>query len=258
MKSLYLNTTLAMLLLLAATACKIPVQPAPQIQDRDTVHSTVRASLTAPGMVNALWEVRTPADTLSSAAITSLGDTTTKSVISSGGVYVFHNIRENEPYINLLVAKHSNLRTAEVARADNGKPLALRSWNIESLSVYFRILNNSFTAPYVVSTLNDFQWLQSEFSERIVSDGNGKFSIITMESARYTNTQYSSKAQYLSNPKLYQSKVERAWMMIDEYDIVKNRVSGRFSFRLIDSITGEVVDIQNGTFTNVYLQRYAN
>lgn len=51
----------------------------------------------------------------------------------------------------------------------------------------------------------------------------------------------------------YDSRVERAWLRIDRFDLVKWRVSGAFSFRATN-LKGETVDIENGTFENVRLR----
>ena len=50
----------------------------------------------------------------------------------------------------------------------------------------------------------------------------------------------------------YNSRVERAWLRIERYDLKNWRVSGKFSFRVVN-IKGEVVDIENGSFDNVRL-----
>ena len=51
---------------------------------------------------------------------------------------------------------------------------------------------------------------------------------------------------------LYNSRVERAWLRIERYDLKNWRVSGKFSFRVVN-IKGEVVNIENGSFDNVRL-----
>jgi hypothetical protein len=237
-----------------ATACKSPVQPVPSIQDRDTVHSVVSARITAPGMVNVLWELRTPADTLSVAAVTSTGDTTTKGVITSGEVYVFHNIRDDEPYISLNITKQFNIKITEIKREDNGKSVALRSWTLHNFDIYFDAPKN-ISAPFVPVNIRRLTWQQSTMSEYLVADGSGNAYLMTGEIARHTDIRY---LLYYTNQPIYNCKIERAWLIIDKYDLTTKRVSGRFSLRAVSRIDSTVVDIQDGMFDNVYLQRYAN
>ncbi len=262
----YLQTILAVGLCL--TACTNPITPTyiQSFEEPDTVRSTVSAIVNGKP-----WKFVTP-DTVSLGAYDN-----------NGNLY-----RRDEPLYNIVSAKYDKVlnspfsvggggafnvrsREVQVTAIVNGVPSptatttgAVRDWQSSGLYFAFRMPKN-ITLPFLLEkdSLDQFSWSVGSYFEvyRLFSfqlpGGNNPQWSITVDTR--VNEGIEIKYRFGFGDPIYQgrydSRVERAWLRIDRYDLVKWRVSGAFSFRATN-LKGETVDIENGTFENVKLDYF--
>ena len=140
----------------------------------------------------------------------------------------------------------SNLQIAPNLGYDNVID-SLRSWDEERL-VFAFIVPPTFALPFTTNKIRAFEWSSSAVQELFMPVSVDRWSIYAIWRKRY-QILFNS---FLSDT-LYRSNVQEALLIINQYDLQKKRVSGRFSFRAIGSIGGEVVQIREGVFDNVRL-----
>ena len=245
----------SIIVLLSLSGCVKPIGPDPN--QPDTVKSFVRATITAPGMTNQLWEVHYP-DTVSNGVLgfTRYDGTqgTRKGDLILSNIDFFHNLNPNNQSIKLTVWYPHDLKIRQLVASGSSDNYidSLRTWQEEQFEFTF-VAPATITAPYTPTKLRAFSWESLGWAERYVPSSYTNQWYI--QALPYTNYQVSYI--YDSDLKLYQSTIQEATLTIDRYDLDKKRVSGRFSFRVVGSIHGEVIEIKNGVFDNVRLRAFS-
>lgn len=238
---------------LLPVSCTKPVGPGGN--EPDTVKSVVRATITAPGMTNQLWEVHYP-DTVSNGVLgfTRLDGTqgTRKGDLALSDIGCFHNLNPNDPLISITIWYPHDIKTGQLVAGTTNYIDSLRTWQEEQLEFLF-VAPATIIAPYSPPTLRGFRWKSLSATEQYVPTSLNQWNIQALWSTNY-EISYSSTS-YLA---LYQSTIQEATLTIDRYDLDKKRVSGRFSFRVVGSIHGEVIEIKNGVFENVRLRAFSD
>jgi hypothetical protein len=262
--------------LLFLSCCKQPMQPVEEpklnFNEPDTIKSFVSFTLTSPLRTAYRWEGKLPSDTLSKGAVNSLGminsagARTRVNVIITDGVNFSHAIKSN--FCSLYLSKASELLTQDFIRPNDNVLDALRSWrgttieffvNVpQHIQVPFKITNSALDSALILS-FSDKRY-QEQF---VYGNTPTTWSILSFVSDIFGNVKYSPKylksidSSGIFDPaslNLYRTRLERAEFYLDRYDTTRQRVDGRFSFRIV-GFDGSIVDIQNGSFVNVRLTR---
>lgn len=245
---------------LLPVSCTKPVGPGRD--EPDTVKSFVRATITAPGMTNQLWEVHYP-DTVSNGEVGftqydgTQGTRHEKAVVSL--IESLQNLNPNNQNISLTIWYPHDVKIQQVVASGNSDNYidSLRTWQEERLEFLF-VAPPTITVPYTPTKLRAFRWQSFGWAEQFVPALGGTNHPASTYSGHwfiqalpYKNYEVSYNST--SNLTLYQSTIQEATLTIDRYDLDKKRISGRFSFRVVGSIHGEVIEIKNGVFENVFL-----
>ena len=247
---------LAVLAALASwQGCKETVITPPFVNEPDTVHSTVSAIVN-----HRTWAFKTP-DTVSRGAFTNAGVMLRDEPIQT---YTFASHMTNKDYtpaFTISLVNNSQVVSQEI-RLPNNTLGVVRSWISNGVIISF-ILPKIFSVPISigVDSLRSFSWAESIDKEeyRLTTQGSPGSGAREWVYGVYTLRNDILSVAYSKSLKddpfydgYYNSRVERAWLRIERYDTLKKRVSGTFSFRLVN-IKGEVVDIRGGIFDNVRL-----
>jgi hypothetical protein len=256
-------TATAGILLLLLSCCKQPIQPVIEpplnFDEPDTIKSFVSFTLTAPLWNSYKWELNTPADTFSKGAVTSTGIIMRPQLWRVGGVIATNFVKSQLLIIDCSYS--SNLITKDFIHPNNSVLDALRSWQQANLKFAYK-LPLIITPPIKLDTLSTFLWSDQQYQEQFVS-GNSptSWSILPFVSDVFSEMKYwhvfwQRDTTFYSEEEqnLYRTRVERAEFYLDRYDTVRQRVDGRFSFRMI-GYNGTVIDIKDGRFVNVRLNR---
>jgi hypothetical protein len=248
---------LMLIVLCLLSSCKQPSGPEPTIEP-DTVRSYVRAIITAPGTVNQLWEVRRP-DTLSNGVVgvvyadgsrgTRTGD------VAAAYIDCFHNTNPNNNVIAITIRHPTNVSIYRTVIGQQRDIDSLRTWEQKELQFLF-IVPTTIEAPFTPTKLRAFVFTHSQVQEQYLPSSGNQWSIYTLFAPYYKvlyNLFFADSAEII-----YKSEVKEAFLIIDYYDSVKHRISGRFHFRVIGSINKEVIDIRDGVFDNVKLRVFSD
>ncbi len=250
MNTIIFRTIVGMLLLVAVSCCKQPTpppdEPTTSAEPRpDTVHSIVRAT------INGIpWEIETPGVSTSD-YVTSDGHSVHRASLLSGQVGCVHQVYSDRSYIDILFTRTSNIYAFEVRKPDNSLDV-LRSWDYEELS----ILNNAIPtiiAPFSPDVLRDITYIKTRKREVYMPGNGGTMRVVDLDSATITSVRYS-----LDFNDIYHDSVVYVFFKLREYNLNKHRASGDFSFKIVDHETKQIVEVKNGTFDNVPLQRSTN
>ena len=236
--------------------CKETVITPPFVNEPDTVHSTVSAIVN-----HRTWAFKTP-DTVSRGAFTNAGVMLRDEPIQTYITAVHVTKKEYIQSFSLDLFNNSQVVSEEI-RLPNNALGVVRSWLSNGLSCIF-IIPPIFSVPFTVGvdSLYFFSWNESVKKEeyRLTTQGSPGSGTREWVYGVYTIPNDVLKVAYSKTKKddsfwdgYYNSRVERAWLRIERYDTLKKRVSGTFSFRLVN-IKGEVVDIRGGIFDNVRLR----
>jgi hypothetical protein len=257
--------------LLFLSCCKQPMQPVEEpklnFNEPDTIKSSVSFILNSPLRYSYRWELRTPADTISRGAVTSTGVVTRRNVWLEGGIAFGHNLKSNSYSLRCL--QSSELFTEDIIRPDSLILDALRSSRIAELYISFYDIPRSFTVPlknnYIISdTTLSISFTDKRLQEQFVYSGMPvRLNIVNVVTDVFGDIQYSPRYwksidTSLYNPtslNRYRTRLERAEIILDRYDTVRQRVDGQFSFRMI-GYENTVIEVKDGRFTNVKLYRY--
>lgn len=251
MNIIIFRTIVGMLLLVALSCCKQPTTPSGLVtsgEDRpDTVHSIVKATIDGVP-----WVLETPG-ILSPGAITSAGILVRTGSILVGQAFLHHNAEPFNNYITLHCTRSSNLTSADF-RTRDGSVDALRTWDDEDMVIMY-IAPLTITAPFTPDTLRASGYIKTQRAEQYLPGQQpGTFRIVDIERAVYVSTAYNRYSQF---PQSNDSSIY-ASLILTQYDLIKHRAAGRFSFTIIDRQTKQTVEIKDGTFENVPLERTAN
>ncbi|MFY8000737.1 MAG: hypothetical protein ACOVSW_19245 [Candidatus Kapaibacteriota bacterium] len=245
----------ALLLAWLSSSCRQPIGPA--VEEQDTIKAVLRATITAPGLTNYQWSVIAP-DTLSDGKVGFIPYTGPEGVrygdkaISLIGC--FHNLRPNEPSISISVQFPHKLTKKPSFNNNANYVDTLRAWEEYELGFVFSV-PLTITAPYTPTKLLNFSWEDFIVTEWFAPSSPGYARVQTHWYPRCQVIHHRPIPGYIELPK-YRATIQEASLTIDRYDRDAKRVSGRFSFRAIGSINGEVVEIRDGVFENVKLEAF--
>jgi hypothetical protein len=257
---------------LLCSACKQPIQPEePKLNfdEPDTIKSSISFILNSPLRHFYRWELRTPVDTLSRGAVTSTGVLTRRDVWLIGGVSFVQNLTDNS--WSLICAQSSELLTEDIVREDNQMLDALRSAREAELYLSFFYAPKSISIPLKINhtfpdTTFNISFKDRRFQEYIVpSNSPGSAIVKSFVSSIFADVQYSPiylrsiDTSFYDPASLnrYRTRLEQMEMILDRYDTIRQRVDGRFSFRMV-GYGNAVVEVKEGRFTNVRLNRIRN
>lgn len=251
-------------LLLLLSCCKQPIQPVVEpplnFDEPDTIKSSISFILTAPFYTSYRWQGKLPSDTLSKERITSTGMRASAGVILQDGINFSHAIKSN--FCSLSMGKAFDLITQDYQRPGDMAIYALRYWNSIGWRVSYNKLPQAIIVPIKLDSLSTFSWSNKQYQEQFVN-GNSptSWSILPFVSDIFSELNYwrtfwqrDTTFYSIEERNLYRTHVEQAEFYLDRYDTVRQRVDGRFSFRMV-GYDGRVVDIRNGRFLNVRLNR---
>jgi hypothetical protein len=252
------------LLLLLLSCCKQPVQPIVEIplnfDEPDTIKSFVSFTLRAPVWNVYRWEGKLPSETLSKERVTP--DEISIMRIPQDGLGFSHAIKSS--FCHWYVGKGSDLISRDYPRLGDTIIDALRSWRGTSISVSFRVPKTIQTPiSFASDSMLTFSYVDARYQEMFVARPRpNKSSILSFVSDVFSKMEYwppfwqqnDTSFYSLSERNLYRTRVERSEFYLDRYDTVRQRVDGRFSFRMI-GYDGTVIDIKDGRFINVKLAR---
>jgi hypothetical protein len=208
--------------------------------------------------VNQMWEARN-LDTLSRSTIGGVradGSTFTRSAEAAVDRILCLKFTTG---ITVTVDKVRNLEIKSLRNISSqllyGQVDSLRSWKHERLIFQLQVPINLGYIEYSTSKttdVTDFTWVEYDVQERYVPPSSNSSSqewYITALRSIVTNVEYNfilSKNDYI-----YRSTIDSLYVSITNYDPVKKRISGRFSFKVIGSINKEVIELRDGVFENV-------
>jgi hypothetical protein len=253
--------------LLLFSCCKQPIQPEePKLNfnEPDTIKSLIKFTLRSPLRHVFNWNVQTPSDTFSIGAITSTGVIMRPALWRSGEVIFTHAIKSN--FCSLHCSFSSNLLTQDFLRPDNTLD-AVRSWQTASLSIFFRVPKIIQTPIKIDNTTSDstfdISFSDKRYQERFVYGTTPtSWKILSFVSDIFADVQYSPR--YLNSIdtlnydplslRPYRTRLEQAEIIIERYDTIRQRVNGRFSFRMM-GYDNTIVEVRDGLFDNVLLTR---
>ena len=225
--------------------CKETVITPPFVNERDTVHSTVRATVNQQS-----WAFTTP-DTLSAGEFDANGK-----LIRDDAITQYASCRHDmrvmlyRRSIFLIFNYKNNLATEQVI-APNRERRTLRSWTTQGVEFSFHAPRPVITTPAVFDSLQYASWGEQRLQETyrpatssVPGSGTSTFAIYTTPIYQYSLT-YDIEDTVC--------RIESPQLVITRYDTTKGRVSGTFRFRIINRTDGSVVDVKNGYFDNVYM-----
>jgi hypothetical protein len=240
-------------ILLLLSSCAKPLAPETPQDEPDTAKSYVRAYVQTPNL-NQIWEMRNR-DTLSKTIVggvsangimfTRSGELACDNVyclkFASGFSFVFKNVRDLE------IRTQRNVNSVLLY----GQIDSLRSWKQEKLTFQFETSAN-ITGEVTTSVSSGFGWsefkVQENFAPPASNNASQEWTIVSFHS-NVVDVQYNvvlSKNDYM-----YRSTIDSAYVTITNYDSIKKRISGRFSFKVVGSINKEVIELRDGVFENV-------
>jgi hypothetical protein len=262
-------TAAGLVALLFLSCCKQPMQPVEEpklnFNEPDTIKSFVSFMLTSPLRTAYRWEGKLPSDTLSKGAINSKGITTRSRVFLTDGMTFSHAIKSN--FCSLYLSKGFELLTQDFIRPNDNVLDALRSSRITDIKIFFGVPAMIQTPLRIDGMISDstvsISFNDKRYQEQFVYGTPPAWSILSFVSDVFCDIAYdppflrNREASNLFDPialNRLRTRLERGEVYLDRYDTVRQRVDGRFSFRII-GFDGTVVDIQNGQFINVKLGR---
>jgi hypothetical protein len=242
-----------MALLWCLESCTTQIMPEVlAVIEPDTANSFLKAVITVPEIANQNW-VLYNLDTLSHGLIGGFYSNGTAfvrkgSVVKQKVACAYYP--ESPQRIMRIIGQRAHNFTLTWYQSYNNQIDSLCSWQEEKLSFIFS-LPQIPTLPITIQKVSSFEWSQSYVKEQYVP-GN------TTSSPWYITTLYGKKVNVLYQENsltdiLYRSTVESVSITIDTLDFNTKRISGRFSFRVIGSINKEVIEIQDGVFSNVQI-----
>jgi hypothetical protein len=244
-------TALALAALLAFWSCKQPMEPPkeePPYNEPDTANSYVRAVINGR-----LWEVRSH-DTVSVGGYAANGQFVAASPIVTGFSSTCRTLN-GFTTMSFSFEKLSNIQVRDFIDKEE-KQRILRTW--QSQYLLFQFQGSTFSvAPYNPNTFQSFTWSDLFMGEQYLPSetrgGVTSWNIYSLRQNVLSEVNYASHLLNDTTSTFFQSNaiVERASLTISSYREKPNRMSGRFSFRLRHPLTGEVIDIKEGTFDNV-------
>ena len=180
------------------------------------------------------------------------------SAIQEDGINFYHTLPTNT--CRFSCSKALNLFTQDYIRLNDGVLDALRSWQSGNLQFSWK-MPKTITNQVKIDTVASFLWSDMHHQEGIFRGNTpNSWSIQNYVSNVYADIEYwplfwqkydTTQSNTITLNR-YRTRLESAEIFIDRYDTIKQRVDGRFNFRVI-GYNNSIVHIQNGRFLNVKL-----
>ena len=257
MRQVYYSIILigAALLLLLSSCIKVPIQPEEIVDEPDTAKSTFRAFVIAPGF-NTTITVRNR-DTLSDGKILRRNEDGTWTMREGDVLRSSVGALDYTSDFSIRLLYTHNLNIVPYTYPSSNRLDSLRKWNMLEIGLRFYTRQKLFSGFSMnIPESSDIKMIavlaftnRKGFEQEVISTTRGVTTVsITSLFAMLTDVSYDEI------PLSFQpsATIETLSLIIDNYDSVRKRISGRINFKMISGgTTKQTIELRDGVFDNV-------